>query len=335
MGKLDFIKEIAPYAQKVAEKYNILASLIIAQACHESRFGESGLARKGKNLFGVKGSYNGDSIVMKTWEHINGKDVYVDAAFRKYPSWYESLEDLAKLYVNGVSWDRDKYKAVIGEKDYKKACRAVQAAGYATDPNYAKKLINMIETYNLTQYDKKAAPAPKAEPEQAASTYAVKAGDTLSELAQKFNTTVRELQRLNGIKDPNKIYIGQVLKIPGASKATSASKTAPSPKETPKQAAGTYTVKAGDTLSGLARKFNTTVSELQRLNDIKDPDKIYVGQVLKLPSAKNTPVYHTVKKGDTVSELAAKYGTSIAKIKEWNKLKDVNKIYVGQKLRVK
>lgn len=266
MSKLDFIKEIAPYAQKIAEKYNILASLIIAQACHESRFGESGLARKWKNLFGVKGSYNGDSIVMKTWEHINGKDVYVDAAFRKYPSWYESLEDLAKLYVNGVSWDRNKYKAVVGETDYKKACRAVQAAGYATDPNYAEKLINMIETYNLTQYDKKAAPAPKTEP---------------------------------------------------------------------KQAAGTYTVKAGDTLSELAQKFNTTVSELQRLNNIKDPNKIYVGQVLKLPGAKNAPVYHTVKKGDTVSELAAKYGTSIAKIKEWNKLKDVNKIYVGQKLRVK
>lgn len=127
--------------------------MIIAQAIHESNWGKSGLATKGKNLFGIKGTYGGQSVNMPTWEVYDGKTVKVNAAFRKYPSWYESIADLISLYKNGVSWDRDKYHKIIGETDYKKACKAVQAAGYATDPNYATKLIKIIESNKLTQYD--------------------------------------------------------------------------------------------------------------------------------------------------------------------------------------
>ncbi|PKR86090.1 hypothetical protein CWO92_06880 [Heyndrickxia camelliae] len=150
---MSFISEIAPHAQQIKKNFNILASLVIAQACLESNYGKSGLAVKGKNLFGVKGSYNGQSVTMQTTEYKGNKPYRVDAAFRKYPSWYESLCDLANLYVNGVSWDRNKYKNIIGETDYKKAAKNVQADGYATDPNYANKLIKVIEDNNLTQYD--------------------------------------------------------------------------------------------------------------------------------------------------------------------------------------
>ena len=154
MANTDFIKEIAPDAQRVYKKYDILASLIIAQACLESAWGTSGLAQKGKNLFGIKGTYNGQYVLMWTTEYDkSGNATRVKAKFRKYPSWYESLQDLAKLYVNGTSWDPDHYKAVVGEKDYKKATAALVKAGYATDPAYATKLNNLIETYNLTQYD--------------------------------------------------------------------------------------------------------------------------------------------------------------------------------------
>ncbi|WP_061578559.1 phage tail protein, partial [Bacillus licheniformis] len=130
------------------------ASLIIAQACLESAWGTSGLAQKGKNLFGIKGTYNGQYVLMWTTEYDRkGNATRVQAKFRKYPSWYASLQDLAKLYVNGTSWDPDHYKAIVGEKDYKKATAALVKAGYATDPAYATKLNNLIETYNLTQYD--------------------------------------------------------------------------------------------------------------------------------------------------------------------------------------
>jgi len=150
------------------------------------------------------------------------------------------------------------------------------------------------------------------------STYTVKAGDTLSDIAKKYNTTVDKLKSLNQIKDVNKIYISQVLKL-----TTQAINTS------------TYTVKAGDTLSGIAVKYNTTVAKLKSLNQIKDANKIYTGQVLKLTTqAINTSTY-TVKAGDTLSDIAVKYNTTVAKLKSLNQIKDANKIYIGQVLKLR
>jgi len=150
---VDFINKVAPYAQKVARDYNILASLIIAQSCLESHFAESGLALKANNLFGIKGSYNGQSIVMPTTEYKDDVPYHIMAPFRKYPSFLESLQDLGKLYKNGVSWDRNKYKSVLGEKNYKKAAHAVKNSGYCTDPHYSDKLISLIDSFKLTRFD--------------------------------------------------------------------------------------------------------------------------------------------------------------------------------------
>lgn len=210
----NFIQELVPYAQKIQEKYHILPSLIIAQACLESNFGQSGLAQKAKNLFGIKGSYNGQSVTMRTNECENGKQICIDAPFRKYPSWYESLEDLAKLYTNGVSWDRNKYKPIVGETNYVMACKKLQECGYCTDPQYAAKLIQIIEKYNLTQYDR----VGNKKPEKATTTkeeqvYVVQKGDTLTGIAKKYGTTVQSLVKLNNIKNPDLIRIGQKLRV--------------------------------------------------------------------------------------------------------------------------
>ena len=148
------------------------------------------------------------------------------------------------------------------------------------------------------------------------NTYTVKSGDTLSEIAKKFNTTVANLQTLNNIKDPNKISVGQVLKL-------SANSTS-----------NTYTVKSRDTLFEIAKKFNTSVAKLQALNNIKDPNKISVGQVLKLPTSPTSSTY-TIKSGDTLSEIAKKFNTTVAKLQALNKIKDANKIFVGQVLKLK
>ncbi|MED4844066.1 phage tail spike protein [Bacillus atrophaeus] len=153
MAKEDFIKQIAANAQRVYKNHQILASLIIAQGCLESAWGTSELATKGHNLFGMKGEYKGQYVTMMTWEVINGENVQVPAKFRKYPSWKESIDDLANLYLNGVSWDKNHYRAVVGETDYQKATAALVKAGYATDPNYATKLNSLIFTYKLTKYD--------------------------------------------------------------------------------------------------------------------------------------------------------------------------------------
>lgn len=110
------------------------------------------------------------------------------------------------------------------------------------------------------------APAPAP---QGGGIYTVQAGDTLSSIAAKFGTSWQTLQSLNGLADPNKIYPGQVLKVPGGA--------APTP-----PSAQTYTVQSGDTLSGIASKFGTSWQHLAQLNGLSNPNLIYPGQVLKV-----------------------------------------------------
>ena len=97
-----------------------------------------------------------------------------------------------------------------------------------------------------------------------------------------------------------------------------------------------YTVKKGDALSVIAKKYNTTVKALQSLNNIKDPNKIYVGQKLKISgSASNNKQFYTIKSGDTLSGISKRFNTSIKMLQNWNGIKNANKIYAGQKIRVK
>lgn len=102
----------------------------------------------------------------------------------------------------------------------------------------------------------------------------------------------------------------------------------------PEQETFIHTVKRGEALSVIAKQYGTTVQELVKLNDIKNPNLIVVGQKLKIP-VKNQPKYHKVVSGDTVIKLAKKYGSTVEQIVAWNKLKDPNLIIVGQRLRVK
>lgn len=99
----------------------------------------------------------------------------------------------------------------------------------------------------------------------------------------------------------------------------------------------TYTVKKGDTLSSIASRYGTTYQELARINGISNPNKIYPGQVLKISGRSSAPAteYYIVKSGDTLSAIAKKYGTTVNQLASWNNIANVNKIYVGQKLRVR
>lgn len=145
---LQFFEKIKPIVIADANKTGILASLTAAQAMIESNKGNSGLALKANNLFGIKGTYNGQSIKMLTTEYINGVPQKVYANFRKYPSWAESVADHSDLFLR-VS----RYANLRGCKDYKRACINVQADGYATSPTYADTLIKTIETYKLYTWD--------------------------------------------------------------------------------------------------------------------------------------------------------------------------------------
>ena len=130
--------------------------MTIAQAILESDWGRSKLAVQGNNLFGIKGNYKGNSITVETKEYINGKWITVDAQFAKYPDQETSVEEHG-VFFSSTKWREDNYSHVFGETDYKKAVRAIlppkAKSGYATDNNYDTKIINIIEQYNLSQYD--------------------------------------------------------------------------------------------------------------------------------------------------------------------------------------
>ena len=151
--KRDFIKRLVPVVQDVYEDYGVLPSISLSQAILESDWGRSTLAQKHYNLYGVKAYGNTPKANLKTKEFQDGKWVTINADFRAYNSWRESVVDHANLMVNGVNWDRDLYQGVVAAKDYKQAANALQRAGYATDPTYIDKLIQLIEKYELQQYD--------------------------------------------------------------------------------------------------------------------------------------------------------------------------------------
>ena len=151
-----FLKKIATSAQEIGQKEGIYASVMMAQAILESGSGNSLLASEPNyNLFGIKGTYEGKSVLFNTLEQdSNGANYQIHATFRKYPSYKESLEDYAKLIKGGLSNNKDFYKPTWKSeaKSYKEATKYLEGR-YATDKQYAKKLNAIIESYDLTKYD--------------------------------------------------------------------------------------------------------------------------------------------------------------------------------------
>lgn len=147
----DFIKDLSPAVIKVAHKYNLYPSVMMAQAALESDFGQSSLAQNADNYFGIKGTYNGQSIQEPTMEYDQkGQPYYVNSSFRKYPNPESSIEDNAKLIRYGIYGSPAYYSGSWREN----AADGVTAANslgnkYASDPNYSNNLVNLIQEYNL------------------------------------------------------------------------------------------------------------------------------------------------------------------------------------------
>lgn len=153
MKQTDFIAKIAPAAVEDMKRTGVPASLTIAQAALESGWGESGLTKKANNLFGIKGKGPAGSVNMPTTEYRTDRTPYqIEAAFRAYHNWAESIEDHSKLVLNGTKDKPKRYHGVLNA-DYKTACREIWRGGYATDPKYPQLLIGLIEQYGLMKYD--------------------------------------------------------------------------------------------------------------------------------------------------------------------------------------
>ena len=349
-----FIQSVAQGAIDGWNQYRVLPSVTVAQAILESGWGRSSLSTSAHNLFGIKGSYNGHSVVMRTREVYGGRSVYVNANFRAYANNSESVTDHGRfLNVNS------RYRNLLGDTNYVSVANKLRQDGYATDPSYANALINLIRTYNLTQLDSVAFSGKvvtnknnngdnssyNSGSSSVSNTgyYTVQSGDTLSGIANKFGTNYESLASLNNISNPNRIYVGQVLKL--SANSTTANSTHQVTTST--TSAGSYTVKAGDSLSAIAARYGMSYETLARLNNIANPNRIYVGQVLRLGSGSTSTVSnvvnystassagsYTVKSGDSLSAIAARYGMSYETLARLNNISNPNRIYVGQTLNL-
>jgi flagellar protein FlgJ len=146
MTKSDFLNQLLPAALECEKAAGIPHAFTLAQGALESDWGNSLLAIKGFNLFGVKADafWHGESLSLWTKEYINGKEVTVQSRWRKYASWGECMLDHAKfLHTNPL------YKHAFETTDPIEFAQQVAAAGYATDPKYAEKLIAVMKSNKL------------------------------------------------------------------------------------------------------------------------------------------------------------------------------------------
>lgn len=154
------------------------------------------------------------------------------------------------------------------------------------------------------------------------STYTVKKGDSLYSIANKYNTTVDELKRINNLTS-NTLSIGQVLKLP-SDKASDEEK---------EENTITYTVQKGDSLYSIAKKYNTTIDAIKNLNNLTT-NILSIGQVLLIPTSTNLETTYTVQRGDSLYSIAKKYDTTVDRLKQLNNLSS-NLLSVGQILIVR
>lgn len=155
-GAKKFIETIAEDAQKLGQEYDVFASVMIAQALLESGSGTSTLSLvPNYNLFGIKGTYQGQSVSMATQEDRGNGELYsINSAFRKYPNYAASLGDYVQLLRGGISGNDTYYKSTWRSeaKNYLRTTNALTGT-YATDTAYGKKLNSIIALYHLTEYD--------------------------------------------------------------------------------------------------------------------------------------------------------------------------------------
>ncbi|WP_434963761.1 LysM peptidoglycan-binding domain-containing protein [Ligilactobacillus animalis] len=359
-----FLNNIAGPAQQVAQQRGLYASLMIAQAALESGWGGSYLSTSAYNLFGVKWSGSGAYIELPTQEFYNGSYHTIYDKFQRYSSYAESLNGYANVITT-----RFPKSTRANSANYAIAAQNLRYGvygTYATAPDYADKLIRVIQAYNLTAYDVGGSSVdtnqtPTTNNNNAGQTqtsgngtYTVKAGDSLYRIAKNHNMSLQELKSLNNLSS-DLIFAGQVLKVSGqvtTNQPSTNTNTSQNSNQAQTSGNGTYTVKTGDSLYRIAKNHNMSLQELKSLNNLSS-DLIFAGQVLKVsgqvttnqPSTNTNTSQnsnqaqtsgngtYTVKAGDSLYRIAVNHNMSLQELKNLNNLSS-NLIIPGQVLKV-
>ncbi|MDN6181257.1 MAG: LysM peptidoglycan-binding domain-containing protein, partial [Staphylococcus equorum] len=301
-----FIEGLAGHAAPVAEANNLYASVMIAQAVVESGWGSSTLSQApNNNLFGIKGTYNGQSVKMPTQEYINGRYVTVNADFRKYPSYTASFQDNAALLSTNLysgAWKSN-------TNSYKDATAALTGL-YATAPNYNTVLNGVIEDYNLTRFDTGNSDGvidtgtgdngnsseddnagnednsnnnDNSSSNSGSDTYTVKAGDSVWLIANNNGISMDQLRSWNNIQN-DFVYPGQELTVSQGNSSNGSNDSnnngdSNDNSDSSSNGSDTYTVKSGDSVWLIANNNGISMDQLRSWNNIQN-DFVYPGQEL-------------------------------------------------------
>ncbi len=277
----DYITKYKDDAVREMQLYRVPASITLAQGMLESDNGNSALAVYANNHFGIKchTDWKGDSY--------HQDDDEKHECFRKYPSVYDSYVDHSQFLKN-----RQRYAGLFELKitDYKGWARGLKAAGYATDPRYADRLIDIIERNKLYEYDKleslPSASSPKPNAGQVTSAIngrqvflnndikyvIVKADDTFSKIANDLNMGVWQLYKYNDMTSSTALQAGMLLYI--------------QPKRRRAESAETHTLKPGETMHDISQRYGIRLKSLYKLNRLEYGTIPKSGEVLHLRKRK-------------------------------------------------
>ncbi len=214
-----YIKKYRKIAIKEMRRYGVPASITLAQGILESGSGNSRLAKKGRNHFGIKctSDWHGRTI--------REDDDKKDECFRKYRKAKHSYRDHSEFIATKKRYE---FLFELDKRDYKAWAAGLKKAGYATNPNYPSLLINLIEKYDLEKYDKRGArrmirreerntedQKDKNSEDQKggnAKYHLVESGDTMYSIAKKYKKSVDEIKALNK-KTSTDIYLGEKIRV--------------------------------------------------------------------------------------------------------------------------
>ena len=264
-----YIKQYRDLAVEEMKKYRIPASITLAQGLLESGAGQSTLARKSNNHFGIK---CGSDWRGKTVSH---DDDARGECFRAYKHPQQSYEDHSKFLAN-----RPRYASLfkLDITDYKGWARGLKKAGYATNPRYAEQLIGIIELYDLHKYDKKGGLKWMKENPNPHQTYianglvyiVVRAGDSWKSISKELDISQKKLRKYNDLYKGYALQVGDILYL-----------------EKKNRKAGkehiVHVLRAGESMYSISQKYGIRLKNLYKLNKMDEDDPApEVGTILRL-----------------------------------------------------
>lgn len=340
---------IATYSATAVQKMNefgIPASITLAQGILESGAGTSDLARIANNHFGIK--CHSDWTGKKYYKDDDKKD----DCFRSYANAAQSYDDHSKFL------QQNRYKSLftLDKTDYKAWAKGLKACGYATNPQYAERLIKLIEDYELYKYDtgatgkKQEALAAKNERKTAVTkknntTATTRENNTAVTPKSSSATTASTLRKNDWVKRNNaKRSSGSI--ILDEFNGSQATFKGFSPVEYPYTSRPVYknngvyfvVAKSGETYYSIAVDVQLGVGELKLYNEVPNRKyEPYAGEVVYLGAKKNKAEMHThmVRPGETMRDVAQLYGVKSAALYRINQLDKNTDLVPGQKLKLR